>query len=260
MNKISAVILTKNSQRLLKEVLQSLSKIDEIVILDNGSEDATLEIAKRFSNVSIYHHDFIGFGAMKKLGSKLAKNDWILSIDSDEIASRELIDELLEKKLEEDFCYSYDVKNYFNHRHIKSCGWYPDRFCGIYHRHKANFDDSAVHEKIISLSHKPLKVIPLQGHISHYPYQNTSEFLAKMQKYTTLYAQDFAGKKQSSPLKACIHSLWCFFKNYLLQKGFLEGYEGFVIASYNAQSAFWKYIKLYEANKERNEDSNHQTS
>ena len=258
MNKISAVILTNNSQRLLREVLKSLCRLDEVVILDSGSQDNTLAIASDFENVHIYHHEFVGFGEMKKIGSMLAKNDWILSIDSDEIASDLLINELLNTPLEDDYCYSYDVKNYFNQKHIKSCGWYPDRFCGIYHKKRANFDDSAVHEKIISLDSKPLKVIALKGHISHYPYQNINDFLTKMQKYTTLYARDFAGKKQSSLWKACMHSLWCFIKNYCLQKGFLEGYEGLVIATYNAQSAFWKYIKLYEANKNlRNENSHY---
>lgn len=247
MNKISAVILTKNSQRLLKEVLKALEKIDEVVILDNGSCDETLQIAQNFPNVSIHKHDFIGFGKMKQLGSKLARNDWILSIDSDEIASETLINEILNLPLQEECCYSYDVKNYFNGRHIKSCGWYPDRFCGIYNKKHANFDDSEVHEKVIGL-HAPLKEIALKGHISHFPYANTEEFLNKMQKYTSLYAKDFCGKKQSTPSKAILHSLWCFIKNYFFQKGFLEGYEGLVIASYNAQTAFWKYIKLYEAN------------
>ena len=83
MNKISAVILTKNSQRLLFEVLKSLKELDEVIILDNGSNDDTLKIAQSFVNVKIHKHDFIGFGKLKQLGSKLAKNDWILSIDSD---------------------------------------------------------------------------------------------------------------------------------------------------------------------------------
>ena len=86
MNKISAVILTKNSQRLLFEVLKSLKELDEVIILDNGSNDDTLKIAQSYANVKICKHDFIGFGKLKQLGSKLAKNDWILSIDSDEIA------------------------------------------------------------------------------------------------------------------------------------------------------------------------------
>ena len=118
MEKISAVILTKNSSRLLKEVLQSLHSLDEVVILDNGSNDSTLEIARSFANVSVHVHDFIGFGAMKQMGANLAKNDWILTIDSDEIASDLLIKELTTLQLDPHFCYTYDVKNYFNGKYI----------------------------------------------------------------------------------------------------------------------------------------------
>ncbi|TLD85325.1 glycosyltransferase family 2 protein [Helicobacter sp. MIT 11-5569] len=253
MEKISAVILTKNSSRLLSEVLEALQTLDEVVILDNGSSDNTLEIAKNFKNTSIHYHDFIGFGAMKQLGANLAKNDWILTIDSDEIASKELIEEIASLKLDAKYCYTYDVKNYFNGKHIYSCGWGNDRCIGLYNKQYFNFNAELVHESVIPLNNNPMQTLDLKGHISHYPYKNLEGFLDKMQKYSTLFAKEKCGKKQSSALKALSHSIWCFFKNYFLQKGILQGYEGFVIASYNAQTAFWKYLKLYE----NNENSHH---
>ncbi|MDA3966756.1 MULTISPECIES: glycosyltransferase family 2 protein [Helicobacter] len=244
MNKISAVILTKNSQRLLKEVLESLVKLDEVVILDNGSNDETINIAKSFQNTSIHYNDFIGFGELKALGSRLAKNDWILTIDSDEIASSTLIDEILNLNLKNDTCYSYDVKNYFNDKHIYSCGWGDDRCIGLYNKEYYEFNDAKVHERIIPLKNTQ-KTIALKGHISHYPYENIESFLDKMQKYSTLYANGNKHKK-SSITKALTHSIWAFIKSYLLKKGFLQGYEGFIISVYNSQCSFWKYIKLYE--------------
>ncbi|CAM2769216.1 glycosyltransferase family 2 protein [Helicobacter burdigaliensis] len=252
MNKISAVILTRNSARLLREVLEALKNLDEVVILDNGSSDETLNIAKNFSNVSIHYHEFIGFGAMKALGSKLAKNSWILTIDSDEIASKELIDEILNKDLDVNFCYSYDVKNYFQETYIYSCGWGNDRCVGLYHKDFFEFNHNKVHESIVPLSNKPLKVIDLKGYISHYPYENLEAFLDKMQKYSTLFAKQNKSKKQSSLKKALLHSLWCFFKNFFLQKGFMQGKIGFIISTYNAQTAFWKYLKLDMLNKSKN--------
>ena len=256
MEKISAVILTKNSSRLLKEVLQSLHSLDEVVILDNGSNDSTLEIARSFANVSVHFHDFIGFGAMKQMGTNLAKNDWILTIDSDEIASDLLIKELTTLQLDPHFCYTYDVKNYFNGKYIYSCGWGNDRCIGLYHRRFFNFNDALVHESVIPLQNNPMQTIDLQGHIAHYPYENISALLTKMQHYSTLFANEKTGKKQVSPWSAILHGMWYFIRNYFLQKGILQGYEGFVIASYNAQVAFWKYLKLYESNKNY-ENSNH---
>lgn len=244
-NAISAVILTRNSERCLKKTLCALQSLDEVVILDNGSTDSTLDIAKQFANVVIHTHPFIGFGKMKQLGAKLAKNDWILSIDSDEVASAELIDELLEIQLNPKYVYSYDVHNFYCGKWIKCCGWGNDRFVGFYHRQHAHFDDSDVHEKIISYDSSTCKEIALSGHIKHYPFENASDFLTKIKRYALLYAKQHKSKK-SSPLKALLHATWCFIRSYFLKRGFLYGYEGFIISSYNAQAVFWKYILLYE--------------
>lgn len=248
-NTISAVILTRDSERLLEAVLSALTRLDEVVLLDNGSQDKTLEIAKKFSNVSIHTHPFIGFGKMKQLGTKLAKNDWILSIDSDEIASSELIDELLATPLDPRYLYAYDVHNFYRNKRILCCGWANDRFAGIYHRQYADFDASEVHEKVVMLNDAPLKVKDLKGYISHYPFENAESFLIKIKKYSTLYAKQNQNKKTSSPIKALIRSIWAFMRSYFLQLGFLCGYEGFIISAYNAQSVFWKYILLYELQK-----------
>ncbi|RAX57602.1 glycosyl transferase [Helicobacter monodelphidis] len=245
MIQISAVILTKNSEHYLQKVLESLQELDEVVVLDNGSEDSTLSIATQFQNVNIHQHPFIGFGKMKQLGASLAKNDWILSIDSDEIASNALIAELRHTHLEPHIAYSYEVKNFYQGQWVRCCGWDKDRCVGIYHRKYARFDDSEVHEKIISLQGK-LQTKPLQGFIEHYPFENATEFLVKIKRYGELFAKQHIHHKYSSPIKAVTRSVWCFFKNYFLQRGFLHGYVGFVISSYNAQSVFWKYIILYE--------------
>lgn len=250
MNKISAVILTKNSERLIREVLEALAKLDEVVILDNGSNDKTIEIAKTFNNTTILYNDFIGFGELKAIGSKMAKNNWILTIDSDEIASNELIDEILNINLIEDTCYTYDVKNYFNNKHIYSCGWGNDRCIGLYNKKYYEFNRAKVHEKIEPINNNNYKILDLKYYISHYPYENIESFLNKMQKYSSLYAADNKNKKNSSIPKAITHSLFTFFKSYILKRGFMQGYEGFIISAYNSQSTFWKYIKLYEANNE----------
>lgn len=249
MNKISAVILTKNSQRLLKEVLDALNVLDEVLILDSGSNDDTLKIASNYKNVTIYTHEFDGFGKMKQRAIALAKNSWILNIDSDEVASKELIDFILKEELDIQKGYSFVFKNIYNGKYIKCCGWYPDRHIRLFNREVMNFDDSFVHEKIVRYDKKEINEIKTNLTINHYSYTDAFSFLAKMQTYSTLFAEQNLGKKSSSPIKATFRALWTFIKNYFFQKGFLCGYEGFLISVYNAQTTFWKYIKLYELKK-----------
>lgn len=248
---ISVTILTKNSGRYLKEVLENLKDFKEVVIFDNGSTDNTFEIARSFPNVSLFQGLFIGFGATHNVASSLAKGDWILSIDSDEIVTQELAQEILNLRLDKTSVYSFPRHNEFNGKWIKWCGWYPDRQIRLYHRKMTCFSDVEVHEAVIT---KGLKEVKLKHPLRHYSYEKTADFLAKMQSYSDLFAKQYMGKKRSSPLKATMHALFAFLKSYLIKKGFLGGFEGFLISSYNAQTAFYKYLKLYEANKKLEQD------
>ncbi len=243
---ISVTILTRNSQKYLREVLQSLSSFDEVAILDTGSCDNTLKIASQFPNVVIYHSSFDGFGKAHNEISSLAKHDWILSIDSDEIVTRELYKEISSLKLSEDRVYSIPRNNYYRGVHIKWCGWYPDRQIRLYNKTKTQFSQAEVHEAIIS---EGMKIISLKNPLKHFPYEKTSDFLSKMQTYSSLFAKQYAGKKKSSVRHAICHGLFAFFKSYILKRGLLGGQEGFIISLYNANTAFYKYLKLYEKNQ-----------
>lgn len=243
---ISVTILTKNSQKYLKEVLDSVASFDEVVIYDNGSTDSTLEIAGAYPNVTIYREKFEGFGPTHNKASAKAKHSWILSIDSDEVVAPEMAKEIAETALSEDSVYSFPRNNYYNDKFIKWCGWHPDRQVRLYNRKTSQFTPAQVHESIITAG---LKHIHLKQPIIHYSYANLSDFLTKMQSYSDLFAKQNQGKQHSSPCKAVLHSLFAFFKSYIIKRGFLGGYEGFVISSYNAHTAFYKYLKLYEANQ-----------
>jgi glycosyltransferase involved in cell wall biosynthesis len=243
---LSATILTKNSQKYLAEVLTALEKIDEIVIVDTGSTDDTLSIAGQFPNVSIFEHSFIGFGPTHNVASRLAKNPWILSIDSDEVVSPSLLEEILSISLSKGFVYSFPRHNEYRKKWIRHCGWFPDRQTRIYHRDDTQFTEDQVHEAI---KKDHLQEICLFSPLYHYSYENTHDFLHKMQIYSTLFALQYQGKKSSSLMKAISHGLFAFFKTYFLKRGFLDGSEGFEISFYNANTAFYKYLKLAEANK-----------
>lgn len=242
---ISVTILTKNSEKYLKQVLDPLKDFHEVLIFDNGSTDSTLEIASQYRNVTIQIGTFDGFGATHNKASNLAKNDWILSIDSDEVVSEQMKQSIFGLKLAADCVYSFPRHNYFNGRFIKWCGWYPDRQYRLYNRKKTQFVEARVHEAV---DVRDMQHVKLKGHIVHYSYDSIKEFLTKMQSYSELFAQQHVGKKSSSPFKAICHGFFAFFKSYILKKGILGGYEGHLISAYNAHTAYYKYLKLYEAN------------
>ena len=245
---ISATILTRNSQGLLREVLASLRWCDEVVVLDTGSTDATLTIAAQFANVSLHQltGPFPGFGRAHQRAVALARNDWILSIDSDEIVSSELRDEILRRPLDPRAVYAIPFQNYFNGKLITTCGWAPDRHERLFHRRSTNFCASEVHERVRTTD---LAVLALRGTIRHYSYRSLEDFLCKMSAYSRLFAAQNAGRRRSSPVKAVSRSLWAFGKSYVLERGILQGAEGLVISAYKAQTVFWKYMMLREANQ-----------
>lgn len=243
---ISVTLLTRNSELFLAQVLQALHKFPEIILYDNGSQDCTLEIAKQFSNVKIYQGDFIGFGPTHNYVSNLATYDWILSVDSDEILTEQLVQEISSLQLQDNTVYSIPRRNEYRGRWIRGCSWYPDRQIRLYNRKCTQFSNAQVHESILT---KAQTLISLQNPLLHISYKNISDFLCKMQTYSELFANQYQGKRSSSPCKAVLHSIWTFFKSYVLKRGFLDGYEGFLISSYNAHTAFYKYLKLYELNQ-----------
>lgn len=246
--KLSATILTFNSSLRICEVLSALAFCDEVVILDSGSTDNTLELVKEFANVKIYKYEgeFLGFGKMHQKATSFAINEWVLSIDSDEVVTNELETEIRSLMLDKQTVYALPSKNYYQDEWIYSCGWYPDYKLRLFNKSVTDFDSKMVHENIKT---DGLKVVKLKNPLNHYSYNSYSEFITKMQKYSDYYAKENYGKKSSSPLKAGLHSIWAFIKSYILKGGFKQGANGFVISAYNSQTAFWKYIKLYEKTK-----------
>ncbi|CDR34503.1 glycosyltransferase family 2 protein [Criblamydia sequanensis] len=249
---ISFTILTKNSEKTIKATLESLQDFEEVLIYDNGSTDETIKIAKTYNNTKVFEGVFEGFGKTHNTASSLAKNDWIFSIDSDEILSPGLIQELLRLKLEENTVYAVSRKNFYNGKWIHSCGWHPDFQYRLYNRRKTCFTNAEVHEQIkVNLA----QIKYLSQPLFHTSYQNLSDFLSKMQHYSELFAKENAGRKRSSPWKALLHGSFAFFKSYFLKNGVTNGYEGFVISSYNGITAFYKYLKLFEKNQSLKEAS-----
>ena len=247
-NNISVTILTKNSSVHLAECLGALETFAEVVIVDNGSTDDTIAIASGFKNVTVYEHPFIGFGPLKNIAIDKASNDWILSVDSDEIVTPELADEILGLNLNSTTIYAIRRDNYYHRRLIRGCGWQNDQVQRLFYSKSTRYDEKAVHEGLIM--NETLKTEQLQGRLKHYPYDNASQLLQKLQHYSTLWAEENQGTKKASPFKAVLYGMITFFKCYVLKKGWVDGYAGLLISISNANGVFYKYIKLYEADRQ----------
>ena len=170
---------------------------------------------------------------------------WILSLDSDEVLSKEAVSTLSSKELSFNKVYSFPFHNYFNQRFIKWCGWYQDRHIRLFPKDRAKFSSDFVHEKVL---YEGLTEEKLTTPIEHHSYREISDFLDKMQRYSTLFAEQNRYKKTSSLSKAIFHGCFAFFKSYILKRGIFGGKEGFIIALYNSQTAYYKYLKLWESN------------
>lgn len=252
LKQISAIIIVKNAKQTLLECLNSLKDFDEIILLNNESSDNTLNIAnefkKDFANLHIYHSAFIGFGALKNLALSYAKNDWILSIDADEVLENECIKELKNLELQEDNIIALSRKNLYKGEWIKACGWWPDYVWRIFNKNFTRFNDNLVHESLVLPSN--VKKIHLKNGLRHYAFRDISHLIDKMQYYSSLWAKQNIHKK-SGVLKANLRAFWTFFRNYFLKNGFLYGYKGFIISVCNALGTFFKYMKLYELQKQK---------
>ncbi len=244
---ISVVIIVKNVVKTITNTLNSTKDFTNVVIYDNGSTDKTLEIVKSYSNVNVIKGEFLGFGPTKNKAATYAKNDWILSLDADEVIDDKLLNCLQTITLKPKIVYSIFRKNFYKQQHIKHC-WGNDVIVRLYHRGQTNFNNKRVHEKVLT-SGMPTQL--LSGSICHYSYNSVSDFIAKSDIYASEFAKDNIHKKHSSPLKAVISGGVAFLKTYILKRGFLDGYPGLVIAFSHMATNFYKYIRLYELNKDK---------
>lgn len=234
---ITIAIIT--NRPLLPKTLASIEAFDDIVVINNGNSPLSIP------NARIINHPFNGFGPLRNLAASYAKYDWIFALDADEVISSQLLEELNAVTLDPNCIYSMPFHNYFNGKWIKGCGWYPDRHTRLYNRKITAFTNAQVHEGVIKAK---LREIKLTSPVDHYSYQSIEDFLKKMQTYSTLFAQQNRGKKSSFG-KALFRGSFAFFKSYIIKRGFLDGYEGYLISTYNAQTTYYKYLKLHELNQ-----------
>lgn len=249
MNHISIVMIVKNGAKTIERSLKSLHAFDDVIVYDNGSSDTSKEIAKTFSNVRLIEGEFKGFGPTKNQATSFAKHDWVLILDADEVIDASLSQALLSTPLEDKTVYLLNFLAFYKEFPIYHCGWNNQKIKRLYNKTITRFNDNYVHENIID---EGLHVKSFEGgNIEHYSYLSISDFIIKADRYSSLFANDFVGKKSSSPTKAFLNGLYSFFRSYILKRGFLDGYPGLLISFSHMVTNFYKYMKLYEANRER---------
>lgn len=247
MDKITVCIMTKNSARTLRACLEPLMVFDELLVLDTGSTDATLNILSEYPRIRVLHQDGIGnFGRSRNVLADASTNDWILMIDSDEIMELRLAKTIRALPENPKIVYALYRVNHYRDRAIHGCIWYPEYCPRLYHRGMSRWKERIVHESLDIPRGVPLQ--RLRGAINHFSCEGASQLVRKGLWYAELYAQDFSGKRRTSLFEACFRASWTFFRSFLLRWGFWYGRDGFVISCTAAFGTWMKYILLQEQN------------
>jgi glycosyltransferase involved in cell wall biosynthesis len=241
--KISATIIVKNEEKNISDCLESLAFADEIVVVDSGSSDRTGEICRANPLVRFYERPWQGFGRQKNIAADLAQNDWIFNIDADERVSPELRESIVAADVTRFDGFRVARENYFAGRCIRRCGWYPDYNLRFYNRQRCRFGDRLVHEAVECRGAAGL----LQGNLIHYTYEGISDYLQRMDSYSSLAAKEVVKSGKSSGLCALLlRPPYTFFKMYFLKQGFREGYHGLLLSVLYSIYTFLKYAKARE--------------
>jgi len=239
--KISATIITHNEERNLSRAIESLRCADEILVVDSGSSDRTLEIAEKLG-AKVIDSPWPGYAKQKNVAAERAENDWILSLDADESLSEALEAEIwhIKKNGAQFDAYTMPRLARYLGRWIKHSGWYPDRKIRLYNRTKATWKGDFVHESVKVEGN----VGHLDGNLLHFTCESLSEHIKTMDRYTTLAAEQLVGSGQKVTWGRLIFEPpWTFFNTYVLKAGFLDGVEGLAIANMAALYNFLKYAK-----------------
>lgn len=238
---ISAIIITKNEEKHIRDCIESIRWVDEIIVVDSGSTDDTVAICKEL-NCSVTETDWPGFGPQKNRALKLANHEWILSIDADERIPEKLKYEII-AAIHEPAHDSYQIPRSSSYcgKFIKHSGWTPDHVLRLFRRSKARFSDDIVHEKVIADGTTGLLITPLV----HHSFESLDQVLDKVNHYSSLGAkQMYRRGKRSSLGKAILKGFWAFIRTYILRLGVLDGHHGLMLAISNAEGTYYKYAKL----------------
>jgi len=241
---LSVIVIAKDEEASIARTLESVAFADEVVVVDSGSTDRTVAIARELGAKVTMTADWPGFGPQKNRALDLAHGDWVLSLDADEWLTAESAEEIRRVVSANDaevVAYRMPRRSSFCGRFLRHSGWWPDYVLRLFRRGRARFSDDVVHERVIADG----KIETLSLPIMHETFVDLEDLVDKMNRYSTHGAQQLQREgKSSSLVEAIARALWAFFRTYVLRAGFLDGREGFMLAWATAEGTYYRYAKL----------------
>ena len=241
---LSVIVIAKDEEASIARTLESVAFADEVVVVDSGSTDRTVAIARELGAKVTMTADWPGFGPQKNRALDLAHGDWVLSLDADEWLTAESAEEIRRVVSANDaevVAYRMPRRSSFCGRFLRHSGWWPDYVLRLFRRGRARFSDDMVHERVIADG----KIETLSLPIMHETFVDLEDLVDKMNRYSTHGARQLQREgKSSSLVEAIARALWAFFRTYVLRAGFLDGREGFMLAWATAEGTYYRYAKL----------------
>ena len=240
---LSVIVITKNEEASIGACLASVGWADEIIVVDSGSTDGTVDVCRRHRALVHVAADWQGFGPQKNRALALATGGWVLSLDADERITPELRQEI-EAAIADPggrVAFSVPRRSSYCGRPMRHGGWWPDYVTRLFLRARGRFSNDTVHERLIVDG----PVGRLRQPLVHEAFADLEEMLETMNRYSTAGASAMHGRGKRATLAAAIlHGLWSFFHTFVVRAGFLDGREGFLLAVSNAEGTYYRYVKL----------------
>lgn len=241
---LSVIVITQDEEANIADCLASASFATERIVVDSGSRDRTVEVARAAGARVAQTADWPGFGPQKNRALDLATQPWVLSLDADERITPELRDAILGVLARGDAqdAWSMPRRSSFCGQFMAHSGWYPDRVVRLFRRGTARFSDDLVHERLLTRG-APGR---LDGDLLHCTYPDLESMLEKLNRYSTASARSMFGKGERGSLAgAIVRGAWAFFRTYILRSGWRDGRMGLVLALSIAEGTYYKYLKLW---------------
>ena len=249
--KITGLIITLNEEKNIKAVIENISFVDEIIIVDSFSSDKTVELSQAYDKVKVYQHEFENFTDQRNLALDYASHNWILFLDADERLTDGLKEEIMEtvKQKETAEAYFFYRKFMFKDKPLHFSGWQTDKNVRLFKKNSARYSKERLVHEILRVNGKTKT---MKHKLLHYSYISYGSYKAKMINYAKLKAKELYLKElRPNFFHFYIKPAYKFLYTYLIRLGILDGRKGIIICYLNALSVYKRYPFLKKLNNNK---------